>query len=105
MWDRPVQMAKLVLAPAERAEVLVDFTKLAGRSRAAAEQQARTARVDARPPADARDADPGGHGGDESWTGHDSHQLPGRAANLPTASRTRYITLNEVAPESWPTGS
>ena len=30
MWDIPVQVKNLVLAPAERADVIVDFTKLAG---------------------------------------------------------------------------
>ena len=30
MWDRPVPVQRLVLAPAERADVLVDFRKLAG---------------------------------------------------------------------------
>ena len=30
MWDQPVPMKRLVLAPAERADVLVDFSKLAG---------------------------------------------------------------------------
>jgi spore coat protein A, manganese oxidase len=30
MWDKPVPVNRLVLAPAERADVLVDFSKLAG---------------------------------------------------------------------------
>ena len=31
MWDLPVPVKQLVLAPAERADVLVDFSKFAGR--------------------------------------------------------------------------
>jgi spore coat protein A len=30
MWDKPVPVTQLVLAPAERADVLVDFSRLAG---------------------------------------------------------------------------
>jgi len=30
MWDRPVRMGQLVLGPAERADVIVDFSSLAG---------------------------------------------------------------------------
>jgi spore coat protein A, manganese oxidase len=32
MWDKPVPVNRLLLAPAERADVLVDFSKLAGSS-------------------------------------------------------------------------
>src|SRR5512133_2260314 len=32
MWDRPVHVDKLVLAPAERADVIVDFSGLAGQT-------------------------------------------------------------------------
>jgi spore coat protein A len=32
MWDIPVQVKNLVLAPAERADVIVDFTKFAGQT-------------------------------------------------------------------------
>jgi FtsP/CotA-like multicopper oxidase with cupredoxin domain len=30
MWDKPVPVTRLLLAPAERADVLVDFSRLAG---------------------------------------------------------------------------
>jgi spore coat protein A, manganese oxidase len=32
MWDAPVPVRSLVLAPAERADVLVDFSRLGGSS-------------------------------------------------------------------------
>jgi spore coat protein A len=32
MWDMPVPMSRMVLAPAERADVLVDFTRFAGQT-------------------------------------------------------------------------
>ena len=30
MWDKPVPVKELVLAPAERADILVDFSRFAG---------------------------------------------------------------------------
>ena len=32
MWDAPVPVKQLVLAPAERADVIVDFSTLAGQT-------------------------------------------------------------------------
>jgi FtsP/CotA-like multicopper oxidase with cupredoxin domain len=30
MWDKPVPVRRVVLAPAERADLLIDFSKMAG---------------------------------------------------------------------------
>ncbi|MGE5828656.1 MAG: multicopper oxidase family protein [Micromonosporaceae bacterium] len=96
LWDRPVPMRRLVLAPAERADVIVDFRLLAGQTLvlknfrpsspvvtpAPALLQVMQIRV----------------GATVSQPGPTSvpTSLPGHAANLPSPVRTRFITLNEV---------
>ena len=32
MWDKPVAVKKIVLAPAERADLIIDFSKMAGQT-------------------------------------------------------------------------
>jgi spore coat protein A, manganese oxidase len=99
LWDRPAAVRELVLAPAERADVLVDFGSLAGatllmRNNRPAKpvstpapslvevMQIRVARrVSRQGPA----AIP--------------TTLPGRAADLAQPVATRFITLNEIDPE------
>lgn len=100
MWDRPVQVDDIVLAPAERADVLVDFTGLAGQTLIMRNRkprapiatparalpsvmQIRVGTVVTRPGPTTIPA-----------------SLPGRVANLPAASRSRFVTLNEVAPQT-----
>jgi spore coat protein A len=100
MWDRPVPLKRLVLAPAERADVLVDFSGLAGAS---------VVLRNARPPAPVQTPAPPlqavmqirvGTTVSRSGPAGIPAALPGRAADLRDPSRTRYITLNEVAPET-----
>ncbi len=97
MWDVPVPVTQLVLAPAERADVLVDFSRLAG---------AVLPVTNLRPPRPvATPAPPLPHvmqirvGRTITALGPTSIPaiLPGRAANLagPVAA-TRFITLNEI---------
>jgi spore coat protein A len=96
LWDRPVPVAQLVLAPAERADVLVDFSALASRT---------THITNSKPPSPvATPAPPLSAvmqirvGKTVSQTGPTSipPTLPGRAANLSNPATTRYITLNEI---------
>jgi spore coat protein A len=100
MWDRPVRTKRLVLAPAERADVLVDFSRFAG---------ARFVMINHKPPHPVSTPAPElpqvmqirvgttvSHPGPTTIPS----SLPGRAANLGTPVATRYITLNEVAPET-----
>lgn len=97
MWDRPVPVSQLVLAPAERADVLVDFAALAGHH---------VQLTNHLPPPDVSTPAPplrtvmqfrvARRGGLRSPIPH--HLLGGRAARLPTPPqhRRRFITLNEV---------
>jgi spore coat protein A, manganese oxidase len=100
MWDRPVPVDEIVLAPAERADVLVDFSGLAGQVLV---MRNRKPRAPISTPA------PGLSsvmqirvGAKVTQTGPTTvpASLPGRAANLPTAVKARYVTLNEVAPQT-----
>ncbi len=96
MWDRPVQVDKLVLAPAERADVLMDFSGLSGQTLVLRNNRP-AAPVSTPAPAlpavmqirvGTTVTQPG------PTTIPDS--LPGRAASLSNPVRTRYITLNEL---------
>ncbi len=100
MWDRPVPVPRLVLAPAERADVIVDFSGFAGKT---------LLLKNGRPPAPV--STPAGPltpvmqirvGTTVTQPGPTTipESLPGRAADLPTPGNTRYITLNEVAAET-----
>ena len=99
MWDIPVRVNDFVLAPAERADVLVDFSKFPGarlvlknhkpqrpvsNPAPALEQvmQFRVARAVSQP-------------GPTSIPSN----LPGRKADLRSPVTPRYITLNEIDPE------
>jgi spore coat protein A, manganese oxidase len=99
MWDIPVLTRRLVLAPAERADVIVDFSRFAG---------ARLVMMNHRPPSPISNRAPQlpqvmqirvgttvSHPGPTSIPSN----LPGRAANLGNPINTRYITLNEIDPE------
>ena len=101
LWDKPVPVPQLVLAPAERADVLVDFSRLAG---------AMLPVKNLKPPKPVSTPAPPltqvmqiRVGKTVSQPGPTSipTSLPGRAANLPgPVATTRYITLNEIAAET-----
>jgi spore coat protein A len=96
MWDQPVPVKELVLAPAERADLLVDFTEFVGArlvvknhnprkpvsTPAASLEQVMQIRV--------------GHTVSQPGPTSIPASLPGRKAVLPDPVRTRYITLNEI---------
>ena len=99
LWDIPVLTRRLVLAPAERADVLVDFSRFAG---------ARLVMMNHRPPSPISNPAPQLPQVMQFHVGRTVTQpgpsvipssLPGRAANLSTPVNTRYITLNEIDPE------
>jgi spore coat protein A, manganese oxidase len=100
LWDKPVPVKNLVLAPAERADVLVDFSGLAGKA---------PVLRNSKPPAPVSTPAPTlttvmqlRVGTTVSTPGPTTipASLPGRKADLPTPAKTRYITLNEVGPET-----
>jgi spore coat protein A, manganese oxidase len=102
MWDKPVPVKDIVLAPAERADVIVDFSRVAGRRLV---MRNRKPRPPVSTPAPTLETVMQIRVGTTI-----SHQGPtripatlrgGRAANLPDAAdNRRFITLNEVAPET-----
>jgi len=96
MWDTPVPVQQLVLAPAERADVLVDFRKFPG---ARLMMKNHNPKKPVSTPAPSLEqvmqirvgtmiSQPGPHAIPAI--------LPGRKADLPHPVRTRYITLNEI---------
>jgi spore coat protein A len=97
MWDQPVPVRELVLAPAERADVLVDFSRFPG---------ARLVMKNHKPPRPVSNPAPQLEqvmqirvGTTVSQPGPTSipASLPGRAANVVgDVVATRYITLNEI---------
>jgi spore coat protein A, manganese oxidase len=101
LWDKPVSVTRLVLAPAERADVLVDFRRVAG---------AVLPMKNLKPPQPiSTPASPltqvmqirVGTSVTQPGPSNVPKSLPGRAANItdPVAI-TRYITLNEIAAET-----
>jgi spore coat protein A len=97
MWDRPVRAGRLVLAPAERADVLVDFSSLSGETIVVSNHRPPSPVTTPAPPLapvmQIRVAGRGVH----------RPRIPellkgGRAARLPRPPRhrRRFITLSEV---------
>jgi len=103
LFDRPVRVQQLVLAPAERADVLVDFRGLGGRTLQLRNSTPAAPVSTPAPPLGAvmqiRVGATVTHPGPRSIPS----SLPGRRAELHHPVQTRYITLNEIAPEtaSW----
>jgi spore coat protein A, manganese oxidase len=96
MWDTPVPVQQLVLAPAERADVLVDFNKFPG-ARLVMKNHNPKKPVSTPAPSleqvmQIRVGTAVGQPGPRTIPS----SLPGRKAELPNPTRTRYITLNEI---------
>jgi spore coat protein A len=100
MWDIPVPVRSLVMAPAERADVIVDFSRFDG---------GRLIMLNHRPPRPVSTPAPElpqvmqfrvGRTVTQPGPRSIPSSLPGRAASLGNPATTRYITLNEVAPET-----
>jgi spore coat protein A, manganese oxidase len=100
MWDQPVRVKNLVLAPAERADVIADFSHARGQTLVLQNPTPRppvsTPAPMLKPVMQFRVGTKVTQQGPTSVPA----SLPGRAAHLPAPSKTRYITLNEVAPET-----
>jgi spore coat protein A, manganese oxidase len=99
MWDKPVRVKQLVLAPAERADVLVDFSRFPG---------ARLVMKNHKPPKPVSTPAPSLEQVMQIRVGKTVTQpgprtipasLPGRAADLHDPVTKRYITLNEIDPD------
>ncbi len=96
MWDQPVPVKELVLAPAERADVLVDFSRFPGARLVLKNHNPR--KPVATPAPSLEQVMQIRVGTSVSQPGPRSipSSLPGRKADLPDPVRTRYITLNEI---------
>ena len=99
LFDVPVAVKKMVLAPAERADVLVDFTKFAGATlmiqNHKPQKPVSNPAPSLQPVMQIRVGRTVSHPGPTTIPS----SLPGRAASLSNPVRTRYITLNEIDPE------
>ena len=96
LWDRPVPVTQLVLASGERADVVVDFRGLGGRTLQLTNST--PAPPVSTPAPDLAEVMQLRVGTTVTTSGPSSvpATLPGRAASLPAPARTRFITLNEV---------
>ncbi len=102
MWDKPVAVKRIVLAPAERADLIIDFSKMPGQTLVI---------THSKPPKPVATPAPSlpqvmqiRVGTTVSRPGPTTvpASLPGRAASLPAPDPdfTRYITLNEINAET-----
>src|SRR5512133_21502 len=96
MWDRPVRVDKLILAPAERADVIVDFSGLAGQTLLLRNNKPRPPVSTPAPALPAVMQVRVGTSVTRRGPTRIPGSLPGRTANLGTPSATRYVTLNEI---------
>jgi spore coat protein A, manganese oxidase len=96
LWDIPVLTKRLVLAPAERADVLVDFSKFAGQTLVLKNLKPQSPVSNPAPELpqvmQIRVGTTVTHPGPTTIPS----SLPGRAANLGSPIQTRFITLNEI---------
>jgi spore coat protein A len=103
LFDVPVPVRQLVLAPAERADILIDFRSLDGRTLELRNSTPVAPVSTPAPPMEAvmqvRVGTSVTHRGPRCIP----DSLPGRRARLYHPGKTRYISLNEIAPEtpSW----
>ena len=99
MWDVPVPVTNLVMGPAERADVIVDFSPFAGRTLMLMNHKPRRPISNPAPQLPEvmriRVGTIVTHPGPSTIPS----SLPGRAAILNNPVATRYITLNEIDPE------
>lgn len=102
LWDRPVAVTRLVLAPAERADVLVDFGPLTGATLQIKNLKPPKPVSTPAPPLTQVMQIRVGDTVTKPGPTYIPASLPGRAANLPAGqvAMTRYITLNEIAAET-----
>jgi spore coat protein A, manganese oxidase len=97
MWDIPVPVKNLVLAPAERADVIVDFSKFAGETLVMKNHKPHSPVSNPAPQLPQVMQIRVGTTVSQPGPSSIPDSLHGRAANLGSPVMTRYITLNEIA--------
>lgn len=100
MWDTPVPVRDLVLAPAERADVIADFRHAAGQTLTVTNTAPANRSVTPAPPLTAVMQIRVGAKVTRPGPATVPSGLPGRRAKLPAAHKRRFITLNEVVPNT-----
>jgi spore coat protein A, manganese oxidase len=102
LWDKPVPVTRLVLAPAERADMVIDFSRLAGAMLPVKNLNPAKPVSTPAPPLTQVMQIRVGKTISQPGPSRIPDALPGRAADLPAAqvAMTRYITLNEIAAET-----
>ena len=96
LWDQPIRMKQLVLAPAERADILVDFRRFAGQTLVLKNHKPKTPVVTPAPSLEQVMQIRVGTSVSQPGPSVVPASLPGRKADLPSPARTRYLTLNEI---------
>jgi spore coat protein A len=96
MWDIPVSVKNLVMGPAERADVIVDFTKFAGQTLVMKNHKPHSPVSTPAPQLPQVMQIRVGTTVTQPGPSSIPSSLPGRAANLGSPVKTRYITLNEI---------
>jgi spore coat protein A len=100
LFDIPVAVQRLVLAPAERGDVIVDFRKFAGNTLVMKNHRPSKPVSNPAPPLEQVMQIRVGTTITTPGPSSVPATLPGRAADLPAPFATRFITLNEVEPET-----
>jgi spore coat protein A, manganese oxidase len=96
MWDQPVPVDQLVLAPAERADVLIDFAKFPGARLVVKNHNPKKPVSTPAPSLEQVLQIRVGTSVSQPGPRAIPSSLPGRKADLPAPVRTRFITLNEI---------
>ncbi len=99
LFDVPVQVKEMVLAPAERADVLVDFSKFAGETLVMKNHKPQKPVSNPAPQLESVMQIRVGTTVSQPGPATIPASLPGRKADLPDPVTTRFITLNEIDPE------
>jgi spore coat protein A len=99
MWDKPVSVGRMVLAPAERADILVDFSKFAGKTLVLKNHKPTAPISTPAPSLQAVMQIRVGTTVTKPGPATIPSSLPGRKADLRDPVRTRYLTLNEIDPD------
>lgn len=100
MWDRPVRMSRLVLTSAERADVIVDFRGRQGQTLMVRNSTPAAPVSTPAPPLPTVMQIRVGRTVTQRGPHDIPRHLPGQRADLPRPDVTRFITLNEIAPET-----
>jgi spore coat protein A len=101
MWDKPVPVKQMVLAPAERADVLVDFSGFAGNTLLLRNSKPPAPVSNPAPPLTAVMQIRVGTTVSQPGPRTIPASLPGTAANVTgPVARRRFITLNEIGAET-----